>query len=227
MNARTMVLIFISFFWAVVLFGNDLTKQDQEKLRKAFTKAQALFLMHPYLEGDIKGLHIYNIRADAEPEFKTSWRDVVNPERRLLRGDKIVIENVDIRADYLELRIKAIERKTAHFTSSERLLGTAVLGLPGMAAGQGEYSLQPQSKLRFFGKSAVDIKALVSKYLSSEPPTIDLKPGMSPDEVRRIAGDPAEIMVFGNKRTFRYLNMDVVFLADKLESVAFRDPVKK
>jgi len=73
-----------------------------------------------------------------------------------------------------------------------------------MAAGQGEYFLQPQSKLRFFGKSAEDIQFLVAKFLSTEPPTIDLQPGMSPDQVKTILGDPSEIIVFGNKKTFRY-----------------------
>jgi hypothetical protein len=227
MNAKTSNFVVMILFCAVVLFGNDLTKQDQEKLRKAFMKGQAWFLVCPYLEGDVKGLHIYNIRANAAPEFKPSWRDVINPELRLLRGDKVVVESIDARGDYFELRIKSVERKTAHPTSSQRLVGTAILGLPGMAAGQGEYNLQPQSKLRFFGKSAEEIQALVGKFLSSQPPTIDLKPGMSPDEVRQIAGDPTEIIVFGNKKTLRYPNMDVVFVDDKLESVAFRDPVKK
>lgn len=227
MKTRTVVSAIMILFSTVVIFGNDLSKQDQQTLRKAFMKGQKLFLIHPYLEGDIKGLHVYNIRAGADPELKTSWRDVVNPERRLLRGDKVVIESVDARGDYLELRIKTVERKTAHLTSSQRFLGTAVFGLPGMAAGQGEYNLQPQSKLRFFGKSAQEVQTLVSKFISSDPPTLDLQPGMSPDQVRQIAGDPTEIVILGNKKTLRYPNMDVIFVDDKLETVAFRETVKK
>jgi hypothetical protein len=213
-------------FRGVALFGADLSKQEQEKLKKFFEKDQSFFLITTYLEGDVKGLHVYNIRSNANPEFVPSWRDVVNPERRLLRGDKITVQSVSLNDKYLELRIKAVEKKSAHATASQRYAITAIGGLPGMAASQGEYSLQPQAKLRFFGKSAEEIQSLVSKFICSKPPTIDLEPGMSSDEVRNVLGDPSEIINFGNKKTFRYVNnsiKEVVFIEDKLSDIIFRE----
>jgi hypothetical protein len=56
---------------------------------------------------------------------------------------------------------------------------------------------------------------------------MDLNPGMSPDEVRKIVGDPREIINFGNKTTFRFLKFDVVFVDGKLVEVLFRDPGAK
>jgi hypothetical protein len=227
MNARASFLIMANIFYAFALFGGDLSNAEQEKLKKTFTKGQSFFLIQPYLEGDVKGLHIYNVRPVATPEFVPSWRDVVNPERRLLRGDKVIVQSVDTNGNYLELRIKAVERRSAHATAGQRYLMTAIGGLPGMAAGQGEYSLQPQSKLRFFGKSATDIEFLISKFLSAEPPTIDLQPGMSPNEVKAVLGDPNEIVNFGNKKTFKYPDKDIVFIDDKLADMIFKDSGSK
>jgi len=69
MSSRIVLLAIVNLFCACTIFGGDLNKQEQEKLRKSFAKGQQFFLIHQYLEGDVKGLHIYKIRADADPEF--------------------------------------------------------------------------------------------------------------------------------------------------------------
>lgn len=187
MNARNVCLVILNSFCATVLFGTSLPKQDQEKLRKVFLKGQESFLICPYLEGSVNGLTLYNIRANASPELKSSWRASANPGLRLVRGDRVIIERVNARGDCLELLIKTIKSKTFNATPRERALLTVFLGLPGMAAEQGEFKLQPDVKLRFFGNSADEIQAMVCKYLSSEQPTIDLKPGCLPTKCDRLS----------------------------------------
>lgn len=221
--SRLQTAILVLSFSFLTLAAANLSKADKELLRETYKEDQKFFLLNPYLEGDVKGLHVYKIRSDSPPEFHKSWRDVVNPERRLLRGDKIILESVKVKKDHLELRIKTIERKTVHATASQRFLATALFGLPGLAAGQGPDHMQPQSKLRFFGDTVEEIKGLVENYLSSEPPKIELQPGMSPAEVKEILGDPLEVFIFGGKMTFKYMKMEVIFVDDKLDDIRFQE----
>jgi len=219
---RIVCLLMLLFAWpSFTVYAGDLIKQDKALLRQTYEKGQEFYLIKPYLEGDWKGLHVYKIRPDAPVEFDPSWRDVVNPDHRLLRGDKVVIQSVKVKGNHLELRIQTIERKVAEATASQRFWGTALFGLAGMAGGTGKYNLQPQSKLRFFGDSADEIKRLVAEYLSHDPPKIELHPGMSPEEVKEVLGEPMEIFVFGNKKTFKYTHMDAIFIDNSLEDVVF------
>ena len=111
--SRLQTAILVLFFSFLTLAAVNLSKADKELLRDTYKEDQKFFLLNPYLEGDVKGLHVYKIRSDSPPEFHKSWRDVVNPERRLLRGDTIILESVKVNKDHLELRIKTIERKNA------------------------------------------------------------------------------------------------------------------
>jgi len=49
---------------------------------------------------------------------------------------------------------------------------------------------------------------------------------MSPNQMREVIGEPAEIVIVGSRKTWRYPNVDVVFASDRLETVTLRDPAK-
>jgi hypothetical protein len=228
MNAKAILLVILNLFCAVALFGGDLNKPEQEKLRKAFSKGQEFFLIPLYLEGGVRGYTTYEIHENLLPRLKPYRGAGSQPDLSLLRGDKVIIEKINASGDYFELLIKAVEWKTVHFSPRAKFYGTLLLGLPALAATQGDSKFQPDVKLRFFGKSAGVVQTLVAQILSEKKPSSDLKPGMSPDEVLKILGDPSEIINFGNKKTFRYANKEVIFVDEKLTDVVFGDSgVKK
>jgi membrane protease subunit (stomatin/prohibitin family) len=49
----------------------------------------------------------------------------------------------------------------------------------------------------------------------------EIKPGMSPDEVRGIFGEPAGEVVFGNKTRWSFADVTVIFENDKVSEVKF------
>lgn len=204
--SRLQTAILVVFLSFLTLAGAKLSKADKELLRDTYKEGQKLFLLKPYLEADRKGLHVYKIRSDSPPEFHESWRDGVYPERRLLRGDKVTVESAKVKNDHLELRIRILERTGLHVTG---------LGFPR--------HVRPQSKLRFFGDTAEEIKGLVENYLSFEPPKIELQLGMSLAEVKELLGEPLQILVFGERETFKYMTLEVIFVDDKLNDIRFQE----
>lgn len=223
MNARASLIVLMFLSSSLPIRGGDLSKQDQQALEKAFPKAQEFFMIPPYLEGGGRGFITYNIHANAPPELKSPGRAGYQPDLRLLRGDKVLIQKVDAKGDYFEIIVKTVAWKTVYFSPKDKLYGAIILGFPGAAAMKGDAKLQPEVKLRFFGTSAEEVQALVAQFLSEKQPSFDLKPGMSPDEVLKVLGDPSEIINFGNKKTFRYANKEVIFVDEKLADVVFGD----